>query len=319
MSRIANLIGVDAYPTSPLHGCVADANAMSSLLEWNDDGSANFDCSVRTDAQVTRVGLRQAVLEVFGQRDVDLALLYFAGHGMRRDTAGDQHEGILFTIDAIEGDEGVPMEWVIAQANSSPAKERAIVLDCCHSGAIDQVLATRTPVALAEGVSLLAACRSEQYALEKGGHGLFTSLVCAALDGGAADVRGFVTVASIYAYVDQILTARDQRPLFRASVAGLRPLRRAKHAVSDEMLRQMGAVFSDEHYLYPLDKSYERTERSYDPERGKIFDLLQKLRAARLVEPVDADHMYYAAIEEKSCRLTALGRAYWQQVRNKRF
>jgi hypothetical protein len=319
MSRIARLVGVDAYPGSPLHGCVADANAIRLLLERNDDGSANFNCRTMTDNQVTRAGLRQAVQEVFGQRDVDLAVFFFAGHGMRRGNLGDQYEGLLVTVDAVDGDEGVAMEWVIAQANNSPAKERVIVLDCCHAGAIDQVLVTRTPVSLKEGVSILAACRSDQYAQEQGGHGLFTSLVCAALDGGAADVRGFVTAASIYAYVDEILTPWDQRPLFRASVAGLRHIRRAKHAVPDEMLRQMSTLFPSDYYQYPLDKSYEPDEPSHNPEHVKVFTLLQTLRAARLVEPVGAEHMYFAAMENKSCQLTALGRAYWHQGRNGRF
>jgi hypothetical protein len=30
-----------------------------------------------------------------------------------------------------------------------------------------------------------------------------------------------------------------------------------------------------------------------------------------LVEPVGAEHMYFAAIESKACRLTLLGRHYW--------
>lgn len=319
MVRIARLVGIDAYPHSPLHGCVADAAAIGALLERNDDGSANFNCRTMTDEAVTRAGLRRAVQEVFGQRDVDLAVFFFAGHGTRREMADVQAEGILVTADATPDDEGVPMEWVIAQANSSPAKERLILLDCCHAGAIDQVLAARTPVPLEEGISILAGCRSDQYAVEHGGHGLFTSLVCAALDGGAADVRGFVTAASVYAYVDEILTPWDQRPLFRASVAGLRPLRRAKHAVSDEMLRRMAALFPDEFHEYPLDKSYEPTEKPRHPEHEAIFDLLQRLRAARLVEPIGTPHMYYAAIEGKACRLTALGRAYWHQARNARF
>jgi hypothetical protein len=268
---------------------------------------------------VTRAGLRQCVQEVFGQHDVDLALFFFAGHGTRRGTGDNQSEGLLVTVDTASGDEGVPMEWVIAQANNSPAKERVIILDCCHAGAIDQVLATRTPVPLTLGVSILAGCRSDQYAVEQDSRGLFASLICAALDGGAADVRGFVTAASIYAYVDQILTPWDQRPLFRASVAGLRPIRRAKHAVSDDMLRGMIDLFPDPDHQYPLDKSYEPTEEPRDPHNEAIFERLQRFRAARLVEPVGTSHMYYAALEGKTCQLTALGRAYWHQAKNQRF
>lgn len=81
----------------------------------------------------------------------------------------------------------------------------------------------------------------------------------------------------------------------------------------------MATLFPSDAYGFPLDKSYEPEEPSHDPEHTKIFALLQKLRAARLVEPVGAEHMYFAAIENKSCQLTALGRAYWKQARNKRF
>lgn len=318
MSRIARLIGVDAYPSLPLHGCVADANALCTLLERHEDGSANFDCRTLTDSAVTRSGLHQAVEEVFGHRDVDLAILFFAGHGMRRG-AIEQSEGVLVTVDTKNGDEGVPMEWVIAQANKSPAKERVILLDCCHAGAIDQILATQTPVALKEGVSILAGCRSEESSLATRGRGVFTSLVCAALDGGAADVRGFVTAASTYAYVDEILTGWDQRPLFRASVAGLRSIRRAKHTVSDDMLRRLTKDFPSEDYRFPLDPSFEPTAEPHDPEHEKTFAWLQRLRAARLVEPVGSEHMYFAAMQNKNCELTPLGRAYWRQAKNKKF
>jgi len=35
-----------------------------------------------------------------------------------------------------------------------------------------------------------------------------------------------------------------------------------------------------------------------------------------LVEPVGAEHMYFAAIESKSCALTAVGRHYWNLIKN---
>ena len=134
-----------------------------------------------------------------------------------------------------------------------------------------------------------------------------------------ADVRGFVTATSIYAYVDEIFTPWDQRPLLRASVAGLRPLRRAKQAVSDDMLRNLVIRFPTADYVYPLDPSYEPTAEQRNAENEAIFAWLQSLRAARLVEPVGTPHMYDAAMKRKSCRLTALGQAYWHQVRNGKF
>jgi hypothetical protein len=318
MARIARLVGVDRYPSSFLHGCVADVEALRMLLECNDDGSANFNCRTLTNDEVTRPNLRNAVEELFEQRDVELALFYFAGHGVVRGKDANA-EGVLRTVDGTHGDEGLSMETITTFANNSRATERVIILDCCHAGAIEQILLTQKPAPLMEGVSILAACRSDQKAVENENRGLFSSHVCAALDGGAADVRGFVTVASIYAYVDEIMTPWDQRPQLRSSVAGLHPLRRAKHAVSDEQLRELPRLFSKPESQYLLDQSYERTVPSHNPSHAKIFDLLQTFRAARLVEPLGTPHMYYAAMESKPCQLTPLGRAYWQQVKNRRF
>ena len=40
--RRALVIGIDNYPTSPLKGCVNDANSIANVLETHGDGSPNF-------------------------------------------------------------------------------------------------------------------------------------------------------------------------------------------------------------------------------------------------------------------------------------
>jgi len=45
---------------------------------------------------------------------------------------------------------------------------------------------------------------------------------------------------------------------------------------------------------------------------------LQKLQSVGLIVPVDEQHMYYAAINSKACKLTALGYHYWRLVKDKR-
>jgi hypothetical protein len=37
--RKALLVGINNYPTSPLTGCVNDANSIANVLESNGDGS----------------------------------------------------------------------------------------------------------------------------------------------------------------------------------------------------------------------------------------------------------------------------------------
>ncbi len=312
MTKVALLVGIDDYPSSPLAGCVKDATRMAELLSRHHDDSPNFDCRTltapaHTPTTVTRPILKHAVEEVFTRR-ADVALFYFSGHGTVNNLGG-----YLVTQDASRYDEGLSMTDVLVFANGSPAREKIIVLDCCHSGAMGQLPAINNDAAmLREGVSILSACRESEVALETNGGGLFTSLVCDALNGGAADVCGRVTIAGVYAYVDEALGGWDQRPLFKIHVSKLVPLRNCMPAVDPEILRMLPKYFKAPKDEYPLDPSYEPMEKPRHEEHEKVFGHLQKLRAARLVSPVGEEHLYFAALNSKSCRLTALGAFYWR-------
>lgn len=308
----ALIVGIDDYSWAPLNGCVNDANRVSRVLAHDEEGDPNFTCKLLVAAHgapntVTRPVLRKALEDTLTQ-PADVALFYFSGHGTVNNLGG-----FLVTQDATQYDDGVPMRTVLELANKAPIKEVVIGLDCCHSGKLGQVPEIENDRAvLREGVSVLTASRDSQLAMETGGNGLFTSLVCDALEGGAADVCGKVTVASVYAYVDQALGAFDQRPLFKAHVSRLLSLRRCKPAISFEILRLLSKYFPEPDYDFPLDPSYEPTAPPKDPEHERVFGQLQKYRAARLLVPVGEEHLYYAAINSKSCRLTPLGRYYWQ-------
>jgi hypothetical protein len=45
---------------------------------------------------------------------------------------------------------------------------------------------------------------------------------------------------------------------------------------------------------------------------------LQKFEGVGLVIPVGEEHMYFAAMNSKSCRLTALGFQYWRLAKEKK-
>ena len=307
MAKLALLVGIDDYPTAPLAGCVNDATRMHNLLRCHHDDSPNFECRelVAPDDQVTRATLKQAVENLF-TRQADVALFFFAGHGTANNLGG-----YLITQDAKKYDEGLCMTDVLTMANNSLARERIIILDCCHSGALGQLPAVNNDAAvLKEGVSILSACRESEVAVETAGGGLFTSLVCDALGGGAADVCGKVTIAGIYAYVDEALGGWDQRPLFKIHVSKLVPLRNCTTAVDVKILRLLPKYFKSPSDEYALDPSYEPTAEPRHPEHEEIFGDLQRLRSARLILPVGEEHLYYAAMNSKSCRLTALGVHY---------
>lgn len=307
MAKLALLVGIDHYSGSPLFGCVNDARRMHNILCRHHDNSPNFECRklVSSEEVVSRARLKSAVHDLF-TRPADIALLYFAGHGTVNNLGG-----YLVTQDATRYDEGVAMGDVLTLANKSPAGERVVILDCCHSGALGQLPAVDNDTAmLKQGVSVLCASRETESAMEGGGGGLFTSLVCGALDGGAADVCGKVTVAGVYAYADEALGGWDQRPLFKCHVSNLVSLRQCIPAVDPQILRLLPKYFESPTEELQLDPSYEPDAEPRNPEHEKIFGDLQKLRAARLVIPVGEEHMYYAAMRSKSCRLTPLGVFY---------
>jgi hypothetical protein len=80
---------------------------------------------------------------------------------------------------------------------------------------------------------------------------------------------------------------------------------------------------------HKLDPSYEFTnspeqqqpelkEPTANPVKVAIMKDLQKFVSVGLVVPVGEEHMYFAAMNSKSCRLTALGFHYWRLVKEKR-
>lgn len=311
----ALIVGINDYPSSPLRGCVNDANALGAILESNGDGSPNFGIRMMTSPAltITRPILREAIEQLFSG-DSEMALLYFSGHGYIKSTGG-----YLVTTDAKRYDEGVSMDEVLSLAIHSKARNKVIILDCCHSGAMGTPSLPGNSIAqLSEGMSVLTASRDNEYAMEVNGAGVFTSLLIDALKGGAADIRGNITPGSLYAYVDEALGAWDQRPIFKTNVTSFAPLRKIPPKVPFETLRKITQYFPTADSEHPLNPTYEDTEPTAIPENVKIFKDLQKFQSVGLVVPVDAEFMYFAAINSTSCRLTALGYQYWRLVNEKK-
>lgn len=51
-----------------------------------------------------------------------------------------------------------------------------------------------------------------------------------------------------------------------------------------------------------------------DPAKTAVFRVLQNYVKVNLVRPVNAPHMWHAAMQCKSCELTVLGQHYWKLV-----
>ncbi|MBM7840937.1 hypothetical protein JOC54_004231 [Alkalihalobacillus xiaoxiensis] len=146
--------------------------------------------------------------------------------------------------------------------------------------------------------------------MEVGNSGVFTSLILDALDGGAADPLGNVSVSSTYGYTDQALGACDQRPLLKANLSKLTALRKCLPKIKLSDLDTL-LLFQTPFDHYYLDSSYEHSCENANDENVLILKSLQRCCSAGLVKPEGEDHMYYAAINNKSCVLTPVGRHYW--------
>lgn len=318
----ALVIGLNQYPGRELNWCDNDAIAIANLLETNGDGSPDFD--VISIIDTCRAGeLRDAIRRLF-ETDADVALLYFAGHGH------DADGGYLVTTDYGPSCKGVRMSEIMELANNSPCKNRVIILDCCYAGKMGESFFWSDTSALTTGVTIMAASLPQQAAAEEAEpqHGVFTNLLLQGLQGGAADISGNITPASLYAFVDQSLGAWDQRPMFKTNITEFLPIRKIEAKVSRELLRKLSTYFENPSDQYLLDPSYEFTndpndkhdlrEPFADPNHVAIFKDLQLFESVGLVEPVDEEHMYFAAMNNKACRLTALGLHYWRLAKNRR-
>ena len=307
-------IGINHYThVSPLNGCNNDAMAMASVLERHANGRPNFSSKVLTSAEenLTHTALKHHIQSLF-TGDCDVALLYFAGHG-QFDTSID--EGLLIPQDFGQGVESIRISDILNWAeNATHIKNKIIILDCCQAGAAAAMRGLRGGSSvISEGMTILTACKKEEPAMEGTQHGVFTALLLQALHGGAANILGKITPGSLYSFVDNALDAWEQRPVFKTNVSQFISLREVSPLIPKEILRKLPEWFAEAESMFALDPSYEPTETTFDPEHGEVFAQLQKCNRHSLIEPVDAEHMYYAAIHSTGCRLTALG-AYYREL-----
>jgi Caspase domain len=329
----ALLVGVDRYEHLPcLTWCVDDALAMREVLQYHANHEPNFACHVLLGARedlslpapvsdgsyelVTFTRLRAALEDLFAYEE--MVVFYYSGHGYVA-----EQRTYLATQDAHHGLPGISLAELVEMANHSRAREVFLIVDSCFSGDVGEPLDGESygddvsGLSLRSGVTMLAAARRDQQAIEMDGHGMFTRLVLGALKGGAADVRGWVSAASIYAYVEQALGPWDQRPIYKSNADRLSPIRYCTPDVPDDELRRLPRLFPTPDHRFPMGPSYEVTSPASIPEHVAIFKLFKRYQVARLLRPTfafDVD-LYFVAMRNHAVELTPLGQFYWQLAR----
>lgn len=316
--RKALCVGIDSYEIiKDLHGCVNDANGVKAALERNGDGTLNFStkllCATSEASYITREKLKDAVQDLF-RDESEIAVFYYAGHG-----SYDALGGYLCTSEVEREDQGLSLNDLMGIVADSHAQNKIVILDSCFSGRAANSKEMQNYSVLHNGTTILAACDENQYSSEENGHGVFTSLLVEALYGGAMNLLGEVSPGSIYSYIDSSLGGWEQRPVFKANIKQFVSLRKNAPPIAIGELCRITEFFITPYDEYALDPTYEPDKHEADIkdvnlEHEEIFSILQKYVKLNLVVPVNADHMYYAAIKHESCKLTSQGQHYWKLV-----
>lgn len=320
--RKALIVGINDYPDCPLNGCINDAQSIAEMLSNHENGKKNFDVNLKEN--VKSKGVLLGLIDSLFKGNPEVALFYFSGHGYI-----DELGGYIVTPDYASHDMGVSMNDILKYANASKAENKVIILDCCHAGAMGNIVSHNTGESIVgNGVTILTSSRDDESSMEIDGRGLFTNLLVEALNGGAANIQGEITPGSVYAFIDQALGAWEQRPLFKTNIQKFVSLRDTISRVSLDELKTLVECFALPSDEMKLDPSFEFTNTNtarheviepYANETNvQIFKKLQNLESVGLVEPVGTKHMYFAAMKSKSCKLTVLGQYYWKLLSEKR-
>ncbi|MGL4501824.1 MAG: protein kinase domain-containing protein [Planktothrix sp.] len=176
----------------------SDAEAIAQLLEnptgelaWSvqrlPEVSEGGRFRIGDTATVSQDELTKAIQSLFQpepQYATEGALLFFAGHGLRRQH-DDQTEGFLATSDSNGKSKwGVSLTWLREVLLNSPVKQQIVWLDCCHSGELLNFLSPEELHGWLSGGDrlLVAACRGDREAYALGKHGVLTEVLLKGLD-----------------------------------------------------------------------------------------------------------------------------------------
>lgn len=242
--RKALVIGINNYQNDQanLRACVNDARSMEKMLTRHNDQSTNFETkTITSDMElVTHDLLMPHIRELFlSDKDTDIALLYFSGHGSRKDG-----ELRLCTADYLTDRKSILLSEIMDMIAESNIKEIILILDCCYSGGTGNLPGVEIPIAqLRKGVTILAASTAKDEAEEWATEGKFTHFLVRGLKGSAKDLFGHVTTASLYAFTASYFNLWEQKPVFKGYFNDLTTLRKCEPELAEKHLKKILRYF----------------------------------------------------------------------------
>jgi Caspase domain len=301
MIRDALVVGINTYQYERLSNLTApalDAEAVAKLLEnygefnvkrlpATPDKENNIP-RVALGRKVTLTQLEAAIVQLFkpeGRNIPDTALLYFSGHGLRKNQ-GIQ-EGFLATSDTNpdEGKWGLPLQWLRRLLQESEVRQQIIWLDCCYSGELLN-FADADPGDRGKGRDrcFIAASREFEPAFESIGtnHSVLTTALLQALEPKEKQVTNYTVVDAI----SQNLPKFPQRPIF-ANSGGIIHLTRTQAVIKEVAENGVTSLVCPYRGLRYFDFTQE--DAQYFHGRQSLTDqLLEKVRVSNFLAVLGA-------------------------------
>jgi uncharacterized caspase-like protein len=312
------LIGIERYRhrlLETLNYAVEDVDAIHDLYT-KKGGLSEAQILRITDDTLLKpthsVILRE--LETFFARvgPSDTLVLFYSGHGLL-DPVGDpagkgpEPRGYIAPSDCDpSGREtlertGIPIDVLLSRMAECTAKHRVLLIDACHSGAI-QSEQINVVFKKARGVVTLASCQSGEVSREDPelGNGIFTALVVDAFAGGAdLNTDGLIECDELYNYVHAHSEGTGQTPvMFRPPTVVGQPvvlgltgaaaeLARAKQAAAQqnyeeafETVRALGRLDDPRHEIERIDLADLCASKAVGVYRTKAGEQFDKVRAS---------------------------------------
>jgi hypothetical protein len=226
--NVAFLVGIDEFndkSLAPLRFCQNDVTGMARVLR---DPSSDFSIiEIRNKKHDEVLELLERTVAPLSPGDK--LLFYFAGHGRRSPQSGRLYLVATDTkTDALRAT-GIPIDSTLDIIRESRCNNRALVLDCCYSGAVgegfrggDTASGLETLAEKNAGTYILTASTAIELAAEResieggsAGNGIFTKYFIEALETGNATASDSdeITIDAIHDYIQQRLTnVASQQP-----------------------------------------------------------------------------------------------------------
>ncbi len=234
MSRDALVVGINKYPflkdsstgsyqhlTTPAQ----DAEAIAQILETYGNFRVtrlpaskikiNGKLQVDPNKPLKIEELEKAILDLFlpeSEKPPETALLFFAGHGLRKQLRQNWTEGFLATSDASPNKDlwGYSLQNLWNTLYKSQVKQQVIWLDCCFSGELLNFKDTELGRHSSEcDRFFIAASRDYEVAYQQldGKHGVLTGALLSGLDPYLIPEYEWVTNRTLAVAVEQKLQA----------------------------------------------------------------------------------------------------------------